>query len=282
MKKRFKEVFGVEKPVIAMCHLQPLPGDPDYDAEKGVDWIVESALEDLKALQDGGVDAVMFSNERSMPWMTKAEPITSTTMARVIGELRPRIKVPFGVNVIWDPMASIDLAVATGALFVREVFTGAYASDFGLWSPNCGEIIRHQYAVRGEKVFLLYNITPEASAYLGNRSLSDIAKSTVFNGRPDGLCVSGMTAGMETPENDLRIVKTAVPDVPVLTNTGVRLENVEQQLAIADGAIIGTAFKEDGYIWNRVEQRRVTAIMQKVKNLRSQGVSKNIGIKGEN
>jgi membrane complex biogenesis BtpA family protein len=269
MKKQFKEIFGVEKPVIAMCHLQPLPGDPDYDSEKGVAWIVEMASADLNALQDGGVDAVMFSNERSMPWLTKVEPITPTTMARVIGEIRSKIKVPFGVNVIWDPMASIDLAVATGALFVREVFTGAYASDFGLWAPNCGEIIRHQHAIQGQNVCLFYNITPEAATYLGKRDLGDIAKSTVFNGRPDGLCVSGMTAGMETPESDLRVVKNAVPTVPVLANTGVRLENVERQMAIADGAIVGTAFKEDGYIWNKVDKQRVKAIMQKVKSLRN-------------
>ena len=26
-----EEMFGVKKPVIAMCHLQPMPGDPNYD-----------------------------------------------------------------------------------------------------------------------------------------------------------------------------------------------------------------------------------------------------------
>lgn len=265
--------FGVSKPIVAMCHLQALPGDPDYSSTKGVDWIVEMARADLAALQDGGVDAVLFSNERSMPWMTKAHPITAITMARVIGELHSEIRLPYGVDVIWDPVASIDLAVATGALFVREVFTGAYASDFGLWSPNCGEIIRHQHAVHAENVRLLFNITPEAATYLGHRELADIAKSTVFNAKPDALCISGMTAGVETSAEEMRVVKESVPGMPVWANTGVDLDNVGTQLAIADGAIVGTALKEEGYIWNRVDPTRVTAFMAKVRGMRSVAIA---------
>ena len=51
-----EELFGVKKPIIAMCHLQPLPGDPHYDQEKGIEYVVECARKDLHALQDGGVD----------------------------------------------------------------------------------------------------------------------------------------------------------------------------------------------------------------------------------
>lgn len=143
-----------------------------------------------------------------------------------------------------------------------------YGSDFGLWSLNCGETIRHRHYVHGDNVFLLYNITPEASAYLGNRSLADIARSTTFNSRPDAFCVSGMTASMETPDEDLRTVKMAAPAVPVFINTGVGLGNVERQLSLADGAIIGTAFKENGYIWGPVDRKRVESLMRAAKACR--------------
>ena len=36
MKQWVKELFGVEKPVIAMCHFQAMPGDRDYDAERAL------------------------------------------------------------------------------------------------------------------------------------------------------------------------------------------------------------------------------------------------------
>ncbi len=142
-------LFNTAKPIMAMCHFKALPGDPGYDADKGLEWIVDSARADLLALQEGGVDAVMFSNEASLPYLTKVEPITLACMGRIIAELNPDIQVPYGVNVLWDPAASIDVAVATGASFVREIFTGVYASDYGLWNTNCGEIIRHQHAVGG-------------------------------------------------------------------------------------------------------------------------------------
>jgi hypothetical protein len=189
-------------------------------------------------------------------------------MADIIAELKPELKIPYGVNVLWDPAASLDLAVATGATFVREIFTGVYASDFGLWNTNAGEVIRHRANIGAQNVRLLFNIVPEAAAYLGNRPVADIARSTVFNTRPDALCVSGITAGAETSVQTLELVKRAVPSTPVFANTGVNLENVTQQLAVADGAVIGTAFKEEGNTWNPIELKRVKALMTKVREFR--------------
>lgn len=263
-----KDMFGVYKPIIAMCHLNALPGDPAFDVEKGMDWVIERARQDLQALQSGGVDAVMFSNEASLPYLTKVEPITYTAMARIIGELLSEIRVPYGVNVLWDPIASIDLAMATGAKFVREIFTGVYASDFGMWNTNAGEVIRHQHAIHAGHVKLLFNIVPEAAVYMGHREIADVARSTVFNARPDALCVSGLVAGQETSTDLLRVVKKAVPDTPVFANTGVRLESVAQQLAVADGAVTGTTFKRDGYIWNEVDPQRVRDFMNRVRECR--------------
>mgnify|MGYP001242960958 CR=1 FL=1 len=264
-----KDVIGTEKAIIAMCHLQPLPGDPYYDSKKGMEYVVEMARRDLRALQNGGVDAVMFSNEFSLPYLTKVKPETVAAMARVIGELLHEITVPFGVNVLWDGKLSLDLAAATGAKFVREIFTGAYSSDFGIWNTNVGETVRHQYRIGAENVKLLFNILPEAAKYLADRNIEDIAKSTVFNNRPDALCVSGLTAGEQTDSQILKKVKDIVPDTVVLANTGVRLNNLEEQLSIADGAVVGTAFKYEGKFENSVDPQRVEEFMKKVKNFRS-------------
>lgn len=268
MKNWLEDVFGVRKPIIAMCHLLALPGDPDYDPAGGLTKVINHARKDLYALQAGGVDAVMFSNEASLPYLTKVEPITTVTMARIIGELLDEIDVTLGVNVLWDPKASLDLAMATGAKFVREIFTGVYASDFGLWNTNVGEVVRHQHAIGAKDVRLLFNIVPESAVYLAPRGVADVARTTVFNNRPDALCVSGLTAGAATSAQDLRQVKNAVPGTPVFANTGVNLNNVEEQLAIADGAVIGTAFKEDGQTFNPVSEANVRTLMDAVKQFR--------------
>lgn len=263
-----KEVIGTEKAVIAMCHLMPMPGDPYFKKSDSMDEVIEWARKDLHALQDGGVDAVMFSNEFSLPYLTDVEPVTVACMARIIGELKDDIKIPYGVNVLWDAKKSLDLAVATNAKFVREIFTGVYASDFGTWDTNVGETIRHQHAIGAENVKLLFNILPEAARYMADREIEDIAKSTVFNNKPDALCVSGLTAGAMTDSQMLKRVKDVVPNTVVFANTGVRYENVEQQLSIADGAVVGTTFKYDGIFENHVDQERVKKFMDKVKDFR--------------
>jgi predicted TIM-barrel enzyme len=91
----------------------------------------------------------------------------------------------------------------------------------------------------------------------------------VFNHRPDAICVSGLVAGSQTDVTVLSQVKDAVSSIPVFANTGVRLENVEEQLKIADGAVVGTAFKFEGQFGNHVDLTRVKKFMVKVNSLRS-------------
>jgi membrane complex biogenesis BtpA family protein len=270
MKSWLDEVFEVKKPIIGMCHLWSLPGDPHYDKSAGMQDVIDWAKKDLEALQRGGVDGVMFSNEFSMPYLTEVSTVTVACMARIIGEVKHGIDIPFGVNVLWDPKASLDLAVATDAKFVREVFSGVYASDFGLWNLNCGEIIRHQHSISADGVKLIFNILPEAAKYLADRDIVEIAKSTVFNHQPDTICVSGLTAGAQTDTSVLFRVKEAISDTPVLVNTGVRLENVDEQLSIADGAVVGTTFKYDGKFDNHIDEKRVRAFMERVVLIREE------------
>ncbi|QEN14691.1 BtpA/SgcQ family protein [Mycolicibacterium sp. ELW1] len=251
-----------------MLHLSALPGDPGFDTRAGLSAVVDRAKEELDALQQGGVDGVMISNEFSLPYLTKTEPITAITMARIIGQLLGDISIPYGVNVLWDGRASIDLAVATGAQYVREIFTGVYASDFGLWDTNIGEVARHRTRIGGAGVKLFFNIVPESATYLAQRDLASITRTTVFATLPDAICVSGLTAGAPTDLEALSVVKKSAGTVPVFVNTGVRAENVADQLAVADGAIVGTYFKKDGIFENPAQRERVAELMA---NARSAG-----------
>ena len=103
MTSRYQRVFGPGKPVIAMVHLASLPGTPSYDADAGLEAIIEGARADLDALQAAGVEAVMFGNENDRPYTLEVDAAATATMAYVIGRLRDEVRVPFGVNVLWDP-----------------------------------------------------------------------------------------------------------------------------------------------------------------------------------
>lgn len=267
---RFKAVFGTTKPVIAMVHLGASPGAPLHDSERGIDGILAAARADLRALQAAGFDAVMFGNENDRPYELKVDTATSATMAYVIGRLRDEITVPFGVNVLWDPMATMALAAATGASFAREIFTGTHASDMGMWLLDAGAAMRYRDRLGRKDLALMYNISAEFAYSLDQRSLPDRARSAVFSSIPDAILVSGVITGEAAALSDLEAVKRVVPDVPVLANTGVKHATVADVLKISDGCVVGSSLKVDGNTWNPVDPERAKDFMDKARKARGE------------
>jgi uncharacterized protein len=266
--KKFSALFGGTKPVIAMVHLAPMPGTPLYDAEGGVEAIVEAARRDLKALQDADVDAVMFGNENDRPYELKVDTASTATMAFVIGQLRKEIQKPFGVNVLWDPMASVALATATGASFMREILTGTYASDMGPWTPNAGKAMRYRDRLNRSDLVMLANVSAEFAYSLDRRDLADRARSAVFSSIPDAILVSGAITGEAAEMADLVAVKKVLPDTPVLANTGVKHSTIADVFKVADGCIVGSSLKVDGDTWKAVDAARAAEFMRLAKAAR--------------
>ena len=118
--QNFRRVFGDTKPVIAMVHLGALPGAPLHDAQAGLEGLVSAARADLQALQAAGFDAIMFGNENDRPYEFNVDTASTATMGYVIGRLRGEITLPFGVNVLWDPMATVALGAATWCAWLLE------------------------------------------------------------------------------------------------------------------------------------------------------------------
>ena len=265
--RAFQDVFQQRKPIIAMAHLQPLPGTPMYDAAGGIDANVEAVLRDVEVLQRAGVDAVMFGNEGDRPYVTRATPETLAAMAVIVARVAPHVQVPFGVNYLWDPVASVALAHATGARFVREIFTGVYESDMGLWQPDAAAALRLRRNL-GADCLLFYNVNAEFASLIGPRDVPTRARHAVFASLADGICVSGPMTGQSVAVSDVAAVKEAVGDVPVIANTGVRLENVGEVLAVADAAIVGTSLKRNGDTWQPVDLDRASRFMDAVRALR--------------
>jgi membrane complex biogenesis BtpA family protein len=218
-------VFDIQsnkkKIVIAMAHIGALPGSPLYDADGGVSKLIEGVLKDIDALQTGGVDAVMFGNENDRPYVLKAPPEGIAGMTAVVQAIKPHLKAPFGVNYLWDPLASVAIAAATGASFVREIFAGLFASDMGLWQ---GRLRRRPPAApqsrprRHER--LLFSINAEFAHVARRRPIALRAKSAVFSasaGRHPGLRPLDRSP---VDRSNLKTVRETVPtDVLVLAST---------------------------------------------------------------
>ncbi|HUZ65396.1 MAG TPA: BtpA/SgcQ family protein [Acetobacteraceae bacterium] len=263
------EVIGKGlKTVIGMVHLGALPGTPLYDAAGGFHRLLDAAIADIEALQAAGIDAVMFGNENDRPYSLAAPAAQLAAMSAVVAAARPAIRVPFGVNFLWDPVASVQIAAATGAAFVREIFTGVYASDMGMWAPDCAGALRARRDLGRPDLKLLFNINAEFAAPLDTRPIGLRARSAVFSSLADAILVSGPITGQPAAQDALHEVAAAVPEVPVFANTGVRLDNLEDVFAVADGCIVGTHFKQGGDTWKPVDPARVLRFMDEARRLR--------------
>jgi hypothetical protein len=263
------ELFGTEKPIIGLVHIRALPGDPFYKGE-GMDEVIRRAGADLEALQNGGVDGVLFTNEFSMPYEKKVSPVTLAAMGMVIGALKSSIRVPFGAEAIFDGDGTIALCAATEAAFTRCLFTGVWAGDFGLVDRDVAGTLRLKNAYRLDDLKLFYFVTSEGDACVGDRKTADMAASLIFNCRPDALVVGGAAAG-SGPETELLEQVSAVgKGTPMVCGTGCRLENIEQILARCNGAFVGSTFKKDGLFENPIDESRVRTFMDKVHRLRGE------------
>lgn len=89
-----QEMFGVEKPIIALLHLDALPGDPGYCGS--MDTVLEHARQDLVALQNGGVDGILFANEFSLPY----QPVADVAVISAMG-LYHRRSAPADPGALW-------------------------------------------------------------------------------------------------------------------------------------------------------------------------------------
>ena len=251
-----------------MVHLGALPGSPLYNKESGITGLIKEAKKDLEALQNAKFDAIMFGNENDRPYQLNVDTASTAAAAYIIGELKRDIKIPFGVDMLWDPMATIALGTATKANFVREIFTGSYSSDMGIWAPNAGEALRYKQNLGSEEMLLLFNISAEFAYSQDRRPLTDRARSVVFSSLPDAILVCGQITGEAASMHDLMSVKKALPHIPVLANTGVKHDTVIQVLKTADGCIVGSSLKEDGNTWKPVDPKRARDFMNIVSKFR--------------
>lgn len=259
-----KELFGTDKPVIGLVHMHAMPTDPKYDPIAGIQGVLKAARADLQALQDGGIDGVLFCNEFSIPYTDDVQPVTIATMARVIGELKSEIRVPLGVCLAGNAEMGFDLAAAVEADFIREIMHGAAAGVYGINSTNPGRIERRraQLGLMGCKTMTA--IVQEGTRQVAERPIQEVAKTLAFNLNPDTMLVYSSTPGSAIDIEQVKAIKS-VTDTPVMAANGVKIETIREILSVTDGAIVATGIKVDGKFFNPVDPERVKALMKEAR-----------------
>lgn len=257
----FRETFGTDAPILGMVHLPALPGAPGYDGDR--EAIRRAAVRDAKRLEDGGVDGVLVENYGDSPFYPDDVPkhvvAEMTAVVDAVGEV---VDGPIGVNVLRnDVEAALSVAGATGAAFVRaNQHLGVRVTDQGLVEGRAHETVRLRERIDAD-VAMFADVAVKHSAPLAERPLETLVDDAVDRGHADAVVVSGPATGERTDRDDLRTVADAAPDdVPVVVGSGVTADNVGSLLEIADGAIVGTAFKVGGETTAPVDVDRVSAL----------------------
>ena len=242
-----KEKFSIgSETVIGMVHCLPLPTTAGFDGD--YQKILDRAVQDAVTLEKAGVDAVIVENMGDTPFsalLNKAQlaALTAATLA-----VKNAVNIPVGVDAAFnDCEANIAIAAITGASFIRvPVFVDTVIFTDGVINP-CAKKCMEYRKVKHAHMVLPY-ITVEQSA-----------KEAVDSGA-DGIIVTGTQIGEETPLDLIKRVKNVVK-VPVFAGSGVKAENIKDQLQIADGAIIGSSLKEGGIISNPISYDLVKKVL---------------------
>jgi hypothetical protein len=267
--QNFLDLFGVHYPIVGMVHLPPLPGSPVYNG-KGLDEVIEHALQDIKELEQGGVNALEIENFSDPTYYPQeVGPELVAAMAVIADRIVHAASVPVGICVLSDPKASLSVAHAVGAKFIRATFfTEASVDVSGLVLPKPHELLRfRKFLDPSIKIFADVHI--KHSAPLVNRPLGDSALDAKYF-LADAIIISGTHTGKATKIDDLREAKQAVEDFPVLVGSGFNAEQAGEIFKYADGAIVGTSLKEGGISSNPVDRKRVRQLMEVVQKIRQQ------------
>jgi membrane complex biogenesis BtpA family protein len=248
--------------LIGMVHLAPLPGSPRWDGS--MDRVVAAALADARALVDGGMDALLIENHGDAPFTPgRVEPATVAALAVVAREVRRALPgTTLGINVLKnDARAALAVACAVGARFIRvNVHAGVVAADQGLVHSDAYHTLRDRRLL-GADVQIFADVGGKHAAPLAPVDLEQHARDLRHRGLADGLVVSGPATGAATSLVDVKRVRGAVPDVPILVGSGATPERAAELLSIADGLIVGTALKRNGDVTAPVDPERVRRLV---------------------
>jgi uncharacterized protein len=246
--------------VIGMLHVPPLPGAPRFDGN--LPHVREFVLQDADALVTGGVDGLLLENFGDAPFTAGRVPAYALTHLTVLAwEIKRRWSLPLGINVLRnDGLSALAVAHAVGADFIRvNVLCGALVTDQGIIEGIAYDLLRERAAL-GAAVSILADVRVKHAAPLAPRPLAVEVRDTIQRGLADALVVSGVASGDAPDREFLATVRAAAGPTPILVGSGVAVETASQFRGLADGFVVGTAFKRDGVIANPVDPARVARL----------------------
>lgn len=228
--------------VVGMVQLRPLPGSARYAGEP-VTEVVHAALREVAVLADCGFTGVQLQNMGDNPSARRAGLETVAYMTRAALEIRrahPGLQLSVLVN--WDAEASIAVADASGADFVRveHTWVGATVTSWGISQASCYEATAFRSRIRST-VPIFADVYEPHAVPLVERPVELVARAAVEEGAADGLFVTG--GSFQESLDWARRIREALPDIPLWLGGGATVDNVAAAADVVDGVTVATGIK---------------------------------------
>lgn len=240
----FRTAFSVDKPILGMLHLM---GDSDRD-------VFDRAKREIDLLFENGVDAVVVENYFGTP----------DQMAQVLAYLQAQRPIPiYGVNVLDDDEKGFAYAARYGASFLQlDSVAGhlppdedaRFAETLAAWRASTSAV-------------LLGGVRFKYQPVLSGRSVEEDLRLGME--RCDAIVVTGEGTGMDTPIEKIEAFRVVIGDFPLIVGAGTTPASCAEQLAIADGAIVGSYFKRAHQAKDEIEASHVRAYMEVARQVRA-------------
>jgi membrane complex biogenesis BtpA family protein len=227
--------------VIGAVHFPPLIGYPDFP---GIKIAETNALRDLRSFEHGGADGTIFENNYDQPHVVEVGPGTSAAMAYLGSKIIDASQKPVGVSTLWnDFKTSLAIAKLLKLSFIRiPVFVDTVRASCGVIHGNPQEIIKYRRALHAENVALFTDIHVKHAELLSRYSIIQSARRAIASGS-DALILTGKWTGDAPDLNELKSVRVAVGNFPILIGSGADEKNAQALFRYANGVIVSTSLK---------------------------------------
>jgi len=268
--KKLNQIFKVKKPIIGMLHLDYLAGSKEF---KSIDYVINKAIKDIQALEEGGIDGIIIENwkEDSIGEFVSTE--TASFFEAVCIKLAKYIHVPFGINVLNnDYKVALSVAKLTKASFVElDVFVDHVISDF-IHSPIASknpfeikvtpkEIKDYAKKIGAQNIPLYVFVQPKHYKMIDKNKPIETSVRQAIDGGAAAILITKETG--TAPTLDLiKKAKSAAGNTPVGIGSGLSAENAAKYLLVADFAVVGSSIKLNGDVDNPVDLQRVQELIK--------------------
>lgn len=258
-----------EKQLIAMIHVPALPGTPMN--ELPINQIVDVCLKEAEIYIENGIKVLAIENMHDTPYLLRnvgAEIISSMTAIGL--KIKEKFNVACGIQILAGAnKQALAVAQAAGLDFIRaEGFVFAHVADEGIFQSDAGELLRYRKMINAENIFIYTDIKKKHSSHsiTSDTDIAETAKAAEFF-NSDGIILTGVSTGAEPNIDELKSVRAKV-SLPLIIGSGMTAENIEKFFPLADGFIVGSYFKKNGYWKNELDKERISKFVKKFEDMK--------------